>query len=109
MKVTTQDIGGELIRDTEVYQVIDNPLLNNLTLSKTILYPLQRTSGHSHAGLEEVYFFKHGEGRMQLDNDIFKVKAGDIVLIPDGTYHRVYNDMLDEDLEFVCVFQRYDR
>ena len=46
---------------------------------------------------------------MQLDNDIFKVKAGDIVLIPDGTYHRVYNDMHDKNLEFICVFQKYER
>ena len=54
MKVNKEDIGGELIRDTDVYQVIDNNLLNNLTLSKTILHPLHRTSGHSHEGLEEV-------------------------------------------------------
>ena len=57
MKVNTQDIGGEIIRDTHVYQVIDNKFLSNLTLSKTILSPWQETSGHSHDGLEEVYFF----------------------------------------------------
>lgn len=109
MKVNKYDIGGRLIRDTGVYQVIDNKLLNNLTLSKTILYPLQRTGGHTHEGLEEVYFFQTGEGRMQLDDEFFKVKEGDIVLIPDGVYHRVYNDMVDEDLEFICVFQQYER
>lgn len=109
MKVNKEDIGGELIRDTEVYQVIDNNFLNNLTLSKTILYPLQRTGGHSHEGLEEVYFFQSGDGRMQLDDEFIQVKGGDIVLIPAGAYHRVYNDMIDEDLEFVCVFQRYER
>jgi oxalate decarboxylase/phosphoglucose isomerase-like protein (cupin superfamily) len=113
MKVNTQDIGGEIIRDTDVYQVIDNTLLNNLTLSKTILHPHQKTSGHSHPGLEEVYFFVSGDGRMKIDRgnvvSFLKVKAGDIVLIPDGAYHRVYNDMTDEDLEFVCVFQKYER
>ena len=50
---------------------------------------------------------------MQLDHEntetMLSVRAGDIVLIPAGAYHRVYNDMLDEDLEFVCVFQRYER
>ena len=109
MRVNKEDIGGKLIRDTEVYQVIDNNLLNNLTLSKTILYPLQKTSGHSHEGLEEVYFFQHGTGRMQLDDEFVSVNAGDIVLIPAGAYHRVYNDMADEDLEFICVFQKYER
>ena len=109
MRVNKEDIGGKLIRDTEIYQVIDNNLLNNLTLSKTILYPLQKTSGHSHEGLEEVYFFQYGIGRMQLDDEFIQVKEGDIVLIPAGAYHRVYNDMTDEDLEFICVFQKYER
>ena len=99
MKVNKEDIGGEIIRDTNVYQVIDNNFLKNLTLSKTILYPLERTSGHSHDGLEEVYFFISGDGRMQLDHEnsstMLSVRAGDIVLIPAGAYHRVYNDMLD--------------
>lgn len=113
MKVNIRDIEGEIIRDTNEYRVIDNNFLTNLTLSKTILYPLERTSGHSHEGLEEVYFFISGDGRMQLDHEntetMLSVRAGDIVLIPAGAYHRVYNDMLDEDLEFVCVFQRYER
>jgi mannose-6-phosphate isomerase-like protein (cupin superfamily) len=109
MKVNKEDIGGKLIRDTEVYQVIDNNFLNNLTLSKTILYPLQRTGGPSHDGLEEVYFFQYGEGRMQLDEEFIPVTGGDIVLIPAGAYHRVYNDLSDEDLEFICVFQKYER
>ena len=109
MKVTTKNIGGETIRDTNVYQVIDNNFLNNLTLSKTILYPLQRTSGHNHEGLEEVYFFQHGKGRIQLDDDFRVVTAGDIVLIPAGAFHRVYNDSVEDNLEFICVFQRYER
>ena len=109
MQVNIENIGGEIIRDTHVYQVIDNKFLNNLTLSKTILYPLQCTSGHSHAGLEEVYFFQNGEGRMQLDDEYINVKAGDIVLIPAGAYHRVYNDSETYTLEFICVFQSYER
>jgi mannose-6-phosphate isomerase-like protein (cupin superfamily) len=113
MKVNKEDIGGEIIRDTHVYQVIDNKFLNNLTLSKTILYPLERTTGHSHDGLEEVYFFISGMGRMQLDHEntetMLSVRAGDIVLIPAGAYHRVYNDTDDQNLEFICVFQKYER
>ena len=109
MRVTQEDIAGEIIRDTEVYQVIDNKFLNNLTLSKTILYPTQKTSGHGHEGLEEVYFFKTGTGIMKLDDAEFPVMAGDIVLIPAGAFHQVFNNMADEDLEFVCVFQSYTR
>jgi len=109
MQVNIENIGGEIIRDTHVYQVIDNKFLNHLTLSKTILHPLERTSGHNHDGLEEVYFFQKGNGRMQLDEEFFDVKPGDVVLIPDGAYHRVYNDSDSMDLEFVCVFESYER
>jgi mannose-6-phosphate isomerase-like protein (cupin superfamily) len=109
MQVNRDDIGGEIIRDTEVYQVIDNKFLSNLTLSKTILHPLQKTSGHSHEGLEEVYFFTTGAGIMKLDDVEFTVSADDIVLIPAGAFHQVFNTMTDEDLEFVCVFQSYTR
>ena len=35
--------------------------------------------------------------------DIFEVKAGDVVMIPDGAFHQVQNPT-DEDLYFVCVF-----
>lgn len=109
MQVNIENIGGEIIRDTHVYQVIDNKFLNHLTLSKTILHPLERTGGHNHEGLEEVYFFQKGNGRMQLDEEFFAVKPGDVVLIPDGAYHRVYNDSDSTDLEFVCVFESYER
>ena len=109
MRVNTEDIGGEIIRDTHVYQVIDNKFLNNLTLSKTVLHPWQETSGHSHPGLEEVYFFQSGTGRMQLDDEFINVTVGDIVLIPEGAFHKVYNDNQTDDLTFVCVFQSYER
>lgn len=109
MKVTLTDIGGELIRDTDVYKVIDNKYLNNLTLSKTILYPLNCTSGHSHEGLEEVYIFLHGHGRIQLDDEFISVQSNDVILIPAGVFHKVYNDSMDSDLEFTCIFQSYER
>ena len=109
MKVTLTDISGEVLRDTDVYTVIDNTYLNNLTLSKTILYPLQCTSGHSHDGLEEVYIFLNGMGRIQLDDKFISVRPNDVILIPAGAFHKVYNDSTDSNLEFTCIFQKYER
>jgi oxalate decarboxylase/phosphoglucose isomerase-like protein (cupin superfamily) len=108
MKVNLEDIGGEIIRDNETYVVQDNQLLNNLVLSQTRLKPEKETTGHSHEGLEEIYFFNSGYGKMMLGEEIIYVNPGDIVLIPSGVFHKVFNTSFDE-LIFTCVFQYYKR
>ena len=104
MKLSFDDIDGKLVKSNDTYKVIDNTMLNNLVVSKTVLHPTKQTTGHSHAGQEEVYHFIHGHGQMQLDDDAFEVRAGDVVLIHDGVFHRVFNDSAVEDLVFLCVF-----
>lgn len=108
MKVSVDNIGGEIIRDNDVYTVQDNDFLNNLVLSQTRLKPGKATTGHSHDELEEVYFFNSGTGRMKLGDEILEVKSGDVVLIKGGVFHKVYNDSEDM-LIFTCVFQYYKR
>ena len=104
MKLNKDTIDGTIVKDTEVYTVIDNTSLNNLVLSKTILKPERSTSGHSHAGQEEVYHFTYGHGMMIVGSESFLVGAGDCVLIPDGAFHKVSNTSAIEDLIFICVF-----
>lgn len=103
MKLHITDVQGEIIKDNETYVLKDNKTLKNLVISSTLLHAWQSTRGHYHAGQEEVYHFVRGCGTMELDGTSFEVKAGDVVLIEDGVFHRVHNDT-DEDLYFVCVF-----
>ena len=103
LKYNTHDIGGDIVKDNETYLLKDNKTLNNLVLSSTKLYRGQATRGHTHAGQEEVYFFVQGTGMMIVDEEKFRVNAGDIVLIPDGAFHRVINDG-EQNLIFNCVF-----
>jgi oxalate decarboxylase/phosphoglucose isomerase-like protein (cupin superfamily) len=106
MKLTAGDIGGEIVKDNETYLLKDNKTLKNLVLSSTKLYRGQQTRGHRHPGQEEVYFFVQGYGKMIVGEETdepFKVGAGDIVLIPDGAFHRVINDG-EMHLLFNCVF-----
>lgn len=110
LKSTWEDIGGEVVKDNSTYLLTDNRLLKNLVLSKTVLHKDQSTTGHSHPGLEEVYTFISGWGTMEVGEEKLEVTAGDIVLIPDGAFHRVHNTSDSEgDLEFICVFQSYKR
>ena len=102
MKLTINDIGGEVVKDNETYLLKDNKLLNNLVLSSTDLKPNMSTRGHKHEGQEEVYYFVKGNGTMDIDDTTFNVAPGDVILIEDGVFHRVHAG--EQGCYFVCVF-----
>tara|TARA_Y100001963_G_scaffold22410_1_gene29363 strand:- start:728 stop:1084 length:357 start_codon:yes stop_codon:yes gene_type:complete len=112
MKVKLDETDSKVIKSNETYDVIDNTNLNKLIVSKTILHPGKETGGHNHKGQEEVYIFMRGSGSMIVGEKTYSVKAGSIVLIPDGAFHKVWNLNEEDagfqypisDLEFICVF-----
>jgi len=103
MKYSAWDIGGEIVKEDDRYLVKDNTELKNLVVSSTKLRAGKSTTGHRHAGQEEVYIFVSGKGQMELDHKIFNVCEGDTVLIEDNVFHKVHNTS-DYMLEFICVF-----
>ena len=103
MKYEDWDVGGEIVKQDDRYTVTDNTNLNNLIVSSTMLTAHKSTTGHRHAGQEEVYVFVQGSGQMELDHKIFDVTVGDTVLIEDGVFHKVHNTT-DFGLKFICVF-----
>jgi|TARA_B100000085_G_C18468329_1_gene481945 mannose-6-phosphate isomerase-like protein (cupin superfamily) len=102
-QVTVKDIGGDVIKDNDQYLLKDNKFGDKLILSSTFLRANQSTNGHEHKGQEEVYFFVDGQGQMEIDDKKFDVKAGDVICIEDGEFHRVHNTG-HYGLYFVCVF-----
>jgi len=103
MKLNILDIGGNIVKNDERYVVKDNSTLKNLVISSTDLKPGKSTSGHSHPGQEEVYNFVKGSGKMKIDEEVFPVSEGDVILIEDGQFHQVINSS-SKNLYFVCVF-----
>ena len=103
MKIKLDKTDSKVIKSNETYDVIDNTNLNNLVVSKTILHPGKETGGHNHSGQEEVYIFTKGKGTMIVGEKTYQVEKNDIVLIPDGDFHKVWNKG-PVDLEFICVF-----
>tara|TARA_B100001287_G_C22464663_1_gene426762 strand:+ start:38 stop:361 length:324 start_codon:yes stop_codon:yes gene_type:complete len=101
MKYRAWDIGGEVVKQDDRYTVKDNTRLNNLIVSSTRLLAGKSTTGHQHAGQEEVYIFVEGQGEMELGIERFQVGKGDTVLIEDGQFHRVH---AQEEMYFICVF-----
>ena len=103
-KVSVKDIGGEIVKEDERYIVKDNPFGKSLVLSSTFLTAGKNTTGHEHAGQEEVYIFIKGSGQMLIDDALFDISEGDVVCINDGEFHQVFNTT-DRGLLFLCVFE----
>lgn len=61
------------------------------SLAEASLQPGSETAEHYHPISEELYYFVSGEGRMRLDGDEAPVAAGDCVVIPPGTPHKLWN------------------
>ena len=105
MKIELNEKDSTILKQNKTYTLVDNTKLNNLVVSKTILHPQQNTNGHNHVGKEEVYHFVSGEGLIRVGDETIDVRGGDIVLIPDGWFHKVWNSSEIEDLVFVCIFE----
>jgi len=104
LKINLDGNDSVVIKENETYTLIDNTHLNGLIVSKTILHPGKSTTGHNHEGQEEVYQFVSGYGTMIVGTNVHLVGTGDVILIPDGDFHRVSNTSKHEDLIFICVF-----
>jgi len=96
---------AELVKNSDLYKVYDL-VLEEMVVSMTVLYRDKSTTGHSHDSTEEIYLFLEGKGKMQLNNENSNVASGDIVTIPRGIFHRVFN-ISDSKLIFLCVFKKY--
>ncbi|MBI4117359.1 MAG: cupin domain-containing protein [Parcubacteria group bacterium] len=98
---------AELIRDNETYKVYDLSTLKDLNLSLTELNPGKETGGHSHKEADEVYVFIGGQGRIELEKEIIPVKEGDVIAIPGGKFHKVFNEGKNI-LSFWSIFEKYE-
>lgn len=101
-------INAELMRSNDQYKLWDNKLLKNLTVSETRLNAGRSTNGHKHEGKEEVYIFTNGMGAILIDSQLLAVKAGDVISIPAGAFHKVVAGATQE-LWFLSIFEAYQR
>jgi mannose-6-phosphate isomerase-like protein (cupin superfamily) len=71
------------------------------SLAEATVEPGAATAEHYHPRSEELYYFVAGEGRMRLGSDESEVAAGDCVVIPPGTVHKLFNEG-SEPLVLLC-------
>ncbi len=87
--------------DLEAAKKSGSPILINtpyLEVRAIVLKPGQCPPYHRHhTEMDEGYLFVQGHGRMNIDGEVFEVRAGDMVLGRRGGFHNLEN-VGDEDL-----------
>ena len=74
----------------------------NLSLAEATVPAGGETIEHLHRTSEEIYNVVSGAGRMRLGEDEFEIAAGDAILIPPGTRHKLWNQGA-EPLVLLCA------
>ena len=58
---------------------------------------------HAHDNGEETVYFTAGTGKVKVGDEVFDVKAGSLVLFPQGVPHMVWNTGKDQ-LKLICFY-----
>lgn len=74
----------------------------NQSLAEATVPAGRSTIEHFHRRSEEIYHFTSGRGRMRLADEERDVVAGDCVVIPPGTRHKLWAAG-DVDLVLLCA------
>lgn len=74
----------------------------NLLITWTVISPRGQQRGHAHVGSEQAYVCIHGNGRMQVEDEVRFVSQGDMVYVPPGRHHSVVNTG-EENLVLVTI------
>jgi mannose-6-phosphate isomerase-like protein (cupin superfamily) len=88
---------------SEIRELAGTPTGNsvNQSLAEAMVPPGAETEEHYHRASEEIYFFTRGAGVMKLGDEESEVSAGDTVVIPPGTPHKLRNTGA-EPLKLLC-------
>jgi mannose-6-phosphate isomerase-like protein (cupin superfamily) len=81
--------------------------VRNQSLAEATLPPGGETAEHYHPEAEELYYFTSGSGRLRLGEDEADVCAGDCVVIPPGTPHKLFNPGPAELVLLCCCAPAY--
>jgi len=79
----------------------------NQSLAEARVPPGSETVEHFHRTSEEIYHFTAGGGRMRLGDEESRVRAGETVVIPPGTRHKLQNPGPEELVLLCCCSPPY--
>lgn len=103
--MTIQNLSAQLPFTTKdgstIRSILDrtNAPVQNQSLAEARVAAGGSTERHYHKAAEEFYFILEGGGEIELDGEHHRVRPGDAILIPPGTWHTI---VATEPLRFLC-------
>jgi mannose-6-phosphate isomerase-like protein (cupin superfamily) len=79
----------------------------NQSLAEATLEAGGETAEHYHPKAEEIYYFTAGSGRLRLGSEEAEIQAGDSVVIPPGTVHKLWNTGAEPLVLLCCCAPAY--
>ena len=79
----------------------------NQSLAEAVVPPGTATVAHFHRLSEEIYLLTAGSGRMRLGDEERPVRAGDCVVIPPGSPHKLWADQREPLILLCCCAPPY--
>jgi mannose-6-phosphate isomerase-like protein (cupin superfamily) len=78
-----------------------NSSIRNQSLAEARLPVGAATQEHFHPCAEEIYFITHGTGKIRIEGETLKIRAGDAIAISPGQKHKLWNTG-NETLRLLC-------
>jgi quercetin dioxygenase-like cupin family protein len=88
-------------KDTKIQVLISSQEGPNFALRKFSMLPGGGMPRHTNTVEHEQYVLR-GHAKIVIGEEIYEVKQGDVVFIPDGVPH-FYENIGEEPFEFLCI------
>jgi mannose-6-phosphate isomerase-like protein (cupin superfamily) len=105
-----QDLAPFVTADGSVIRELVHPTwtrAENQSLAEATVRAGEETAEHFHPQAEEIYYFVSGRGRMRLGEEEAEVTAGDCVVIPPGTPHKLWSSGAEPLVLLCCCAPAY--
>jgi mannose-6-phosphate isomerase-like protein (cupin superfamily) len=90
-----------------IFEMIGHPKEIGGTEKHSIVYTVipsgKNSPAHFHTSSEETFYMLKGKGRMVINKKEFFLYPGQACLIMPGEVHQIFNEAVNEDLEFLTI------
>lgn len=102
MKGYLTAIEKETTKNSDFRRVLYTGKYSQLVLMN--LKPMEEIGMETHPETDQFFRFEEGEGKVIIDSIEYRVKDGDVVIVPAGAKHNVVNTSKNSELKLYTIY-----